>query len=619
MRGAVRSTDPDVERPRAAYLRRVIERQPVCLTRIARDGTFLAVNDAALSMLGAAELEDVLDTSVLALVAPEHRDQCRAFLARIIAGDRGSTEVDLTGLGGLRYTLQIHAVSLRSVTDSLASALCTFWDVTQHRRLERALTEAAARGEQQAAALGAEQKQLTATLTSAQRAAGAASSLAIDQPRLAALEAALQVSEQRRNTIAEQHVAHRAQLAADFRTAQQRFERSLAEQLARITEAEAALHEAGVREQALLAERDRNQQTSREALAHAAAEHAHTAEALQASVRALESSLMQAKAREDELVARHETETDQLGRTLARLEQQLRAAEAERHEAIARHEALRLEYDAQHVALARVTTEAESTRADATGQLAIAAADRAALETDLRRLAAAMANGLHDTLAAVAHRGRRAIGSLEGDSASRPHADALLADALEAAAMARRIRQAGSGAETTAAAGRVVQSLEGALGAVLSPGIALSVLVGSTDTRVDLTRDQLEQLLMTLVANRRVTMVSGGHVSLEVADVDLDQTCAGERGTSPGAYVLLALHVSGPGVYTGLPAALFGASADEKEWRAAGPGMAGLHQAVQAAGGHVWATREGADTIAFEVYLPSVTSSTPPASPEISR
>ena len=68
-----------------------------------------------------------------------------------------------------------------------------------------------------------------------------------------------------------------------------------------------------------------------------------------------------------------------------------------------------------------------------------------------------------------------------------------------------------------------------------------------------------------------------------------------------------------------MPGALFGASADEKEWRAAGPGMAGLHRAAQAAGGHLWATREGADTIAFELYLPSVTSSTPAALPEPPR
>lgn len=613
MHAALRSTDPDVESPREAYLRRVIERQPVSLTRIAADGTFLAVNDAALSMLGAAELEDVLETSMLALVAPEHRGQCRAFLARIIAGERGSTEVDLIGLGGLRYTLQIHAISLRRIKDSLASALCTFWDVTQQRSLERALTEAAARGDQQAAALGAQQERLT----TAQRAASAGSSSAIDQARLA-LEAALRESEQRRKTAAEQEAAHRARLAADFGAAQQEIERSLAEQLARLTEAEAALHEADVREKALLAERDRNQQTWRHALAHAAAEHARTSEALQASERALEASVIQAKTRQDELVARHDTERDELGWTLTKLEQQLRAAEAERNEAIARQDALRQEYDAQRGALARVTTEAESARGEASEQLAVAAADRAALESDLRRLAAAMATGLHDALAAAAHHGR-ILASLNSGSASGPHADALRAGVLEAAELVRRIRHVNSGLETDAAAGRVVQALEGSLAAVLSPGIALSVLVGSIDTRVGLTPDQLEQLLMTLIANRRATMRSGGHVSLEVADVDLDQTCARERGTNPGAHVLLALHVSGPGVDTGLPTALFGAPAEEKHWRAVGPGMAGLQQAVQAAGGHLWAIREGADAIALEVYLPSVTSGMPAASPETSR
>ena len=124
---------------------------------------------------------------------------------------------------------------------------------------------------------------------------------------------------------------------------------------------------------------------------------------------------------------------------------------------------------------------------------------------------------------------------------------------------------------------------------------------------------------MTLAANRRVTMLSGGRASLEVADVDLDETCARERGTSPGATCCSRCTCRVRASTPGLPAALFGASAADRDWRAAGPGMGGLHQAVQAAGGHLWATREGSDSIAFEVYLPSVTSSTLAASPEISR
>ena len=154
---------------------------------------------------------------------------------------------------------------------------------------------------------------------------------------------------------------------------------------------------------------------------------------------------MQAKAREDELVARRETETHEWRQTKARLEQHLRAAEAERNEAIARHEALRQEYDAERAALARVVAAVEC-RARGTGS-----------STWRRR-------------------------SLRRSSRSAP-----------SDRRARRIREASPGAATDVAAGRVVQSLEEALGAVLSPAIALSVLVGSTDTRVDLAPDQLER------------------------------------------------------------------------------------------------------------------------------
>lgn len=589
MRAAVQSAQPDVETSLEVHLRRIIETQPVCLTRIAADGTFLAVNDAALLLLGAERLEQVLETSVLSLVAPEDHGPCKAFLGRISAGDRGSTEVDLTGLGGRRHALQIHAVSLPGASDSLPSTLCTFRDVTEHRTLERALVDAAAREEEQASALATERERLTAALTA--HAAGVASSSAADQARLTALEAALAESEQRHKAVAEQHAVRQVQLIADFEAAQQQFESSLTEQLGHIADAEATLREAEAREQAMLAERGRDQETWRRALADAAAEHARQSEALQTSVLALETSLMQTKAQIETL------------------------------------EALREGHAAERADLARATAEAESARAEAAERLSGAAADRLAIEAELRglsraaragRLAAALANDLEAALTTAADRGRRALAALQGDTTSRPHVEALLAGAFEAASMARRIRRE-AGSRSCAVAGRVVQSLEGSLGALLSPGIALSVLVGSTDTQVDLAPDQLEQLVMTLVANRRATMISGGHASLEVADVDIDEACARERGASPGAHVLLALHVSGPGIDTGLPDSLFGAPADEDGWRAAGPGMAGLHHVAQAAGGHLWATREGSGAIAFEVYLPSVTSSAAAAAPETPR
>ena len=50
------------------HLRAVLERQPVVLTRVDKDGTFLAINEAGLSMLGAQSLEQILGTSLMNMV-----------------------------------------------------------------------------------------------------------------------------------------------------------------------------------------------------------------------------------------------------------------------------------------------------------------------------------------------------------------------------------------------------------------------------------------------------------------------------------------------------------------------------------------------------------------------
>src|SRR5215210_2473983 len=48
-----------------ARLRSLLELQPSCLMRIATDGTLLAVSNAALTLLGAHELAQVLDTNLV--------------------------------------------------------------------------------------------------------------------------------------------------------------------------------------------------------------------------------------------------------------------------------------------------------------------------------------------------------------------------------------------------------------------------------------------------------------------------------------------------------------------------------------------------------------------------
>ena len=63
-------------------LRTLLERQPSCLMRVAVDGTLLAVNEAALSLLGASELGQVLDSSLVECIE-DGRTTWSGFIQRV--------------------------------------------------------------------------------------------------------------------------------------------------------------------------------------------------------------------------------------------------------------------------------------------------------------------------------------------------------------------------------------------------------------------------------------------------------------------------------------------------------------------------------------------------------
>jgi PAS domain S-box-containing protein len=617
------------ETPHEAYFLRVIESQPVCLTRIDSDGTFLAVNDAAMSLLGAERLDQILDTSLLNLVAPHDRDQCRAFLGRITAGDRGSTEVELTGMAGLQHTLQIHAVAIPGSPDAQPAAFCTFRDITEHRRLERALLDAAAREEEQASALAGERERLNAALVESRDAATRASATAAEQARIAALEAALADAESRHRELEEQHSARQSQLIADFETAQQQFEAALAEQLSKLSHAEAALAEAEARERALGERVSAGEQHSTAALAQASAEHEIQAAALRASIKTLEASLAEATEREAALAAARQAEeakwkaeTDALKQAFEELQQVAKGVEQDRDEVIARYDTDRVEWerraaDAAQAAQAEAAATLEAATAQAAAELQSARAEAeaaiSALREEIQSLEAIQAGLVQERDAlqrtvAEGEAARDAIAAkLASAGAERIGLEAEVR-ALErnARGLARRLRRDAPSTVSAALVSRVVRTLEPALGTLLSPDIALSVLVGSDLAHVDLSADQLEQLLLTLVVHRRTMLQGSGQMSLEVADVELDDECGREHGASPGSYVLIALHVAGAGVESRMPSEIFGVPGTLDNWRAAGPGLASVLQLAHAAGGHAWVTKEGPETVAFEVYLPRV-------------
>jgi PAS domain S-box-containing protein len=127
----------------AAHLELLLETVPVCLARVAQDGTLLAVNEAGLVLLGADGLGRVLGTRLQAYVASD-TEACRRFVERTASGERGSLELEIKSVSGHVSTVQVSATPIPSPVDGTRSALLVFRDVSEQRRLERSVMESAA-------------------------------------------------------------------------------------------------------------------------------------------------------------------------------------------------------------------------------------------------------------------------------------------------------------------------------------------------------------------------------------------------------------------------------------------------------------------------------------------
>src|SRR5580692_6384600 len=101
------------------HLTRLLERQPACLMRVGLDGVLLATNDAALSLLGATQLGQVLGTALTERLVTAHQALWSDFADRVWKNASGSIECDLVDLSGAARTVLIQGVALVDHPDGI--------------------------------------------------------------------------------------------------------------------------------------------------------------------------------------------------------------------------------------------------------------------------------------------------------------------------------------------------------------------------------------------------------------------------------------------------------------------------------------------------------------------
>jgi two-component system cell cycle sensor histidine kinase/response regulator CckA len=154
----------------------------------------------------------------------------------------------------------------------------------------------------------------------------------------------------------------------------------------------------------------------------------------------------------------------------------------------------------------------------------------------------------------------------------------------------------------------VIGEIAGMLPRLIGEDIQLTFVPGHDLDKVKADPTQIEQVLMNLAANARDAMPGGGTLTIETANVRVDESYVQRHSiVSQGDYVLLTITDSGQGIAARhLPHIFEPFYSTKEEGKGTGLGLATVYGIVKQNGGFVWVYSEPGLGTTFKVYLPRV-------------
>jgi CheY-like chemotaxis protein len=154
----------------------------------------------------------------------------------------------------------------------------------------------------------------------------------------------------------------------------------------------------------------------------------------------------------------------------------------------------------------------------------------------------------------------------------------------------------------------VVIGVEAMLRRLIGEDIELRTVKRTALSRIKADPGQIEQVIMNLAVNARDAMPSGGKLTIETADVRLDERQASQHDSvSPGQWVMLSVSDSGIGMDEATRARIFEPFFTTKPLgKGTGLGLSTVYGIVKQSGGSVWVDSKLGHGTTFKIYLPPV-------------